>query len=549
MDKILSHVQSTSTWMNMTRQDLQKLFMYTHIIISALFPIFIGAHASLRCPPSARPSRKRRASDTDDVDELDHVVDDVVQGLQPSDAIVFPVLAGMTLGGLYLLIKWLDDPALLNRIFNWYFSSIGIFGVAKMAVDALNVLTTFLFPKVWSTSTDVFVLDPVLAALSVDSGARSRPIDPAKTNPFPGLLSTIPFPTLIMTQLWSLRALLSDHLIFRGYIKSLLHVVSPVRLNDVTGFILGVFTIILYNLYERAWWLTNLIAFGFCYGALQLISPTNFWTGSLVLFGLFIYDIAMVFYTPLMTTVATTLDVPIKLVFPGPQRGSMLGLGDVVIPGMMIALALRFDLYLHYFYKQSSSANADKKEIIKVDYVEATGLWGERFWTTISEIGSKPPTIADGARFKKVYFWASVIGYIVGMIVTFLVLNIFSHAQPALFYLVPSVLSSLWITAWVRNEIGLMWEYTEDGEWGFQPEEKSHVCQDNVSKVKEDGMNVEKAVNGNRVEIKSDNAASSSRDPQKRSRDREAHTRHLFLFSLTVPRKRSKIAKLTEKDT
>lgn len=32
-------------------------------------------------------------------------------------------------------------------------------------------------------------------------------------------------------------------------------------------------------------------------GTLQLMSPTTFWTGSLILGGLFIYDIVMVFYT------------------------------------------------------------------------------------------------------------------------------------------------------------------------------------------------------------------------------------------------------------
>jgi minor histocompatibility antigen H13 len=116
----------------------------------------------------------------------------------------------------------------------------------------------------------------------------------------------------------------------------------------------GIVAIVLYNTYGKAWWLTNLIGFGFCYGTLQLMSPTTFWTGSLVLLGLFIYDITMVFYTPMMVTVATKLDVPIKLVFPGPKHGGMLGLGDVILPGIMMALALRFDLYLHYLNKEST---------------------------------------------------------------------------------------------------------------------------------------------------------------------------------------------------
>src|ERR1700761_7136864 len=50
-----------------------------------------------------------------------------------------------------------------------------------------------------------------------------------------------------------------------------------------------------------------------------------------------------------MVKVATSLDVPIKLLWPksmafAAERGfTMLGLGDVVIPGIFIALALRYD--------------------------------------------------------------------------------------------------------------------------------------------------------------------------------------------------------------
>lgn len=59
----------------------------------------------------------------------------------------------------------------------------------------------------------------------------------------------------------------------------------------------------------------------------------------------------MVFGTPMMVTVALKLDGPIKLLFPRgttddvtckPQF-SLLGLGDLVIPGLMLALLLRLD--------------------------------------------------------------------------------------------------------------------------------------------------------------------------------------------------------------
>ena len=46
---------------------------------------------------------------------------------------------------------------------------------------------------------------------------------------------------------------------------------------------------------------------------------------------------------------ATSVDAPIKLLFPRPVEAdskkpfSMLGLGDIVIPGIFVALILRYD--------------------------------------------------------------------------------------------------------------------------------------------------------------------------------------------------------------
>ena len=80
------------------------------------------------------------------------------------------------------------------------------------------------------------------------------------------------------------------------------------------GIVLGMIAIALYNILDKPWYMTNIIGFGFCYGTLQILSPTTFWTGTMVLAGLFVYDIVMVFYTPMMVTVATSLEVPIKLV-------------------------------------------------------------------------------------------------------------------------------------------------------------------------------------------------------------------------------------------
>lgn len=185
-----------------------------------------------------------------------------------------------------------------------------------------------------------------------------------------------------------------------------------------------------------------------------------------------------------MVTVATKLDVPIKLTFEAAERRSILGLGDIVIPGMVMALALRFDLWMHYVRKikyestdlklvekdPSSGAITSTSEVkhkeVKARYVNSKGTWGDSLWVrgTMFLSGPKqlPPALA-ASRFPKTYFYASMFGYFLGMLVTLAMLLVFKRGQPALLYLVPGVLGSLWLTGLVRGEIRQMWKYTEDG--------------------------------------------------------------------------------------
>lgn len=206
-----------------------------------------------------------------------------------------------------------------------------------------------------------------------------------------------------------------------------------------------------------------------------------------------------------MVTVAKTLDIPIKLVFPRPSDSddkpgsrpnnyAMLGLGDVVLPGIMIGLALRFDLYLFYLRKQLKSSDSlhpeyDKKTktaTIKAKYVSVSNRWGERFWcwspgSTLMHRDSKPHAKAgDTATFPKIYFYASVIGYIFGMLVTLTVMHVAAHAQPALLYLVPGVLGSLWGTALFRGELNKMWEFSEAIEEEERGKAKKRNAESNV---------------------------------------------------------------------
>jgi len=74
-----------------------------------------------------------------------------------------------------------------------------------------------------------------------------------------------------------------------------------------------------------------------------------------MLIGLFLYDIFWVFGSKsvfgsnVMVSVATGVEAPIKLMFPrdasgcGHLRHSMLGLGDIVVPGIYIAFLAKWD--------------------------------------------------------------------------------------------------------------------------------------------------------------------------------------------------------------
>lgn len=265
-----------------------------------------------------------------------------------------------------------------------------------------------------------------------------------------------------------------------------------------------------------------------------------------------------------MITVAKNIDAPIKLVFNGSSGVSMLGLGDIVVPGMLMGLALRFDLF-QYYQKQTklepvtltteaaspATETTQKTEDtqhrrVKVPYVETRGQWGNRFWTT--PLGSLFP-VKDAASpiaataFPKPYFYASVAGYAAGMVATLTALLVFNHGQPALLYLVPGVTGSLWLTGLIRGEVKDMWAYTEDG---------SLDTMDVVVEVGADGQVVKDTVgeSGEKEGVQPKQATSSGTDEsregevglvegealRKTGKGQGSKPYELFVFSVTAPR-------------
>jgi minor histocompatibility antigen H13 len=99
--------------------------------------------------------------------------------------------------------------------------------------------------------------------------------------------------------------------------------------------------------------MNNIFAMLFTLVALKSLSLSSTQTGLLLLWALFFYDIFWVYGTDVMVTVAKNLDIPVKLLFPylnseGDVKYSMVGLGDLVIPGIFVSLCLKFDLDVYF---------------------------------------------------------------------------------------------------------------------------------------------------------------------------------------------------------
>ena len=178
--------------------------------------------------------------------------------------------------------------------------------------------------------------------------------------------------------------------------------------------------VVAYYVATKHWLANNTLGLAFSVQGLEFLSIGSFKVGAILLAGLFIYDIFWVFGTPVMVSVARNVEAPIKLLFPRVGEAaaaspfSMLGLGDIVIPGIVVALLLRFDA--------------------------ARGR-------------SRPATHST--------FHAAFFGYVAGLVLTIVVMNVFDAAQPALLYIVPGVMGASTLNAWWRGEFKELLAYDE----------------------------------------------------------------------------------------
>jgi minor histocompatibility antigen H13 len=300
--------------------------------------------------------------------------------MRQEDAYQFPIIGSVSLFSLYLAFKYLGQD-LVNLLIGAYFGAVGC-GALTMT------------------------LSPLLTSVAPSSMSQSNL----------GWKKSVKHPL----PEWILESPLDLGLKFSG--------------AGLLAFGLSVGVIYIYFFQGKHWTLNNVLGICFCIQGIERFSLGTYKIGAILLTGLFFYDIFWVFGTDVMVTVAKGLEGPIKLLFPrslipheetGKIDLSLLGLGDIVIPGFFLALLLRFD------------AHNAKVGTVKINIHES---------------------------FPKPYFHSALIAYVLGLMTTLYIMIRFNAAQPALLYLVPACLGSSFLCAVVRGEVKELLDYSEEEE-------------------------------------------------------------------------------------
>lgn len=382
---ILSYGAIAALWAGAQRFDIPYVINLMLLVTAILYA---ACHFSLTLreeqalargerPPGEEDGKKEGDSDGDGDDEEEERP--AYETLRTKDAMQFPLLGSASLFGLYLAFKFFDKET-VNLIISVYFCLVG-----------LVALTATFGPVLES-------LGPGFFGMEFKWQRRINHVLPNKIG------GESPWKVGVDCTLADMVALAGSVAFCAVYFRT------------------------------KHWTMNNVMGICFCLQGIERFSLGTYKIGAILLVGLFFYDIFWVFGTEVMVTVAKSLDGPIKILFPrsltpDPESGklemSLLGLGDIVIPGFFLALLLRFDAH-------------------------------------IADVPCFPTDCH--APFPKPYFHSALMGYVIGMGTTLYVMIAFDAAQPALLYLVPACLGSSLLCAVVRGELKELLEYSEEEE-------------------------------------------------------------------------------------
>ncbi|WIA37495.1 hypothetical protein OEZ86_014409 [Tetradesmus obliquus] len=412
------------------------------------------------------------------------------QQLSVKEGLLAPVLASCSLFGLYLLVKYIPDFSLQTFLdaYFWLLGSVAIYGAAR----------------------------PLLRQLAPGTlGQKSIEWQPPE-----GLLLDEEGNNVPLVQ------------------------VAP---SDVAAaaFAVGLASAELLG-HHTSFTLNNMVACLVATEILALVGLRSFRTAALLLVGLLAYDVFWVFGSPavvgdnVMLTVATSDMIvgPTRLLFPRAPGGigeaadfpfSLLGLGDIAIPGLLAGLALRYDasrivnmqarataaaaaisealaaLQPDASAKEMGDAAAsaastayDKvadKELNQQDKSQgitraissdsSSSSSSSSDTSSSNTISSSSDTTTSSSSSSSIqeqqrsvpvsievlqqrtYFTRVACAHVAGLLTAFAANSITHMGQPALLYIVPATLLTVLVTAASRSEVGRVWKYTDVASFGL----------------------------------------------------------------------------------
>eukprot|EP00049_Salpingoeca_infusionum_P018819 m.358915 g.358915 ORF g.358915 m.358915 type:complete len:586 (-) comp18341_c0_seq1:327-2084(-) len=336
-------------------------------------------------------------------------------------------------------------------------NSSGIVAFKQVAISRLNVNAIFFFIAAfvclgvggyWATDLERSTLYPTsLPQKNINRKIADHPPEENQSMSAKHIIYLVIFASILLVLLYFLYKYLVYVIIALFYIGSVFnthHIITRVfkrtacakpcltrrkmgcanpNTLDIIGFSLGLTLATVWVVYRKenwAWVLQDLLGMGLLTVALQQLRLASFRVGVLLLSVFVLYDVFFVFISPLFTknsdsimVVAATgggtssesipmvLSIP-RINVPLCQMGnSLLGFGDILVPGLVVVYSLAFD------YRRMLAGTVGKTDVFL-------------------------------SRFS--FFITAIFAYTLGLGATDIALAYMETAQPALLYLGPCLI-------------------------------------------------------------------------------------------------------------
>jgi hypothetical protein len=234
------------------------------------------------------------------------------------------------------------------------------------------------------------------------------------------------------------------------------------------------------------WVIQDIMGISYCIYVMSIIHINTIMVGTILLSLVFFYDIFYVFLSPYIFGTSVMVDVaaggvtsgdalycykypsdyrcggsqaplPMMLVFPWilDYRGgfSMIGLGDIVLPGLLISFAARYD-GAKFLIRKTSETHSVSSISAEND---ANGQHME-YDQTVTRRQAFINGVKDFLKsLKKGYFGPMMVAYVIGLSAAYAAVYGMQMGQPALLYIVPACLGTMFAFGIKKRQLSDLW--------------------------------------------------------------------------------------------